>query len=186
MLDLDKDYIEKLYKDGLSIRKIGVLLGHSDKTIRNFMIENNISIQKRNCNEISDSIKRKIEQLYIDGFNPREIGEKVDLPASKIKSYLVHNDLWISITSLEKEELKYMYNIEKLTMREIATRKNCSLKKVEMAIKRFKIKKTKYCFNKIELNLLYTKYNISIAHIAEMKETTPYFVKKALKQYDIA
>lgn len=184
---LEKDYIQKLYmEDGLSLKKIGKMMGYSDKTIKKFMEENNIPVQRRNCSELPDEVKSEIELLYSQGLNPRKIGEKFNLSASKVKSYLVHNNLWENKPAIEKTELKYMYNVEKLSMREIAERNNCSLKKVQNAMKENHVKKTKYSFNEKELRLLYGKYHFSMAYIARMKNTTPHFVKKALKKYDIA
>ncbi len=187
MINISREEMIHLYHiEGLSLKKIGKELGCSDRTVKTFMIENNIEIQKRNLEEFSDKEKKEIEKLYEEGLNPREIGDEMGFSASKVKSYLVHNNIWIQMTSLEKKELKNMYQIQKLSIREIAKRKNCSSKRIQTALKRFKIKKIYYKFNKEELSLFYTKYHLSPYKIAQLKNSSAYFVKKALKEYNIA
>lgn len=187
MIQISRDEMIQLYHtEGLSLKKIGQKLGCSDKTVKAFMVENNIEIQKRNLEEFSDSEKKKIEELYSEGLNPREIGDEMGFTASKIKSYLVHNDLWIQMTSLEKKELKNMYQVQKLSIREIAKRKNCSTKRIQTALKQFKIRKIYYKFDKLELNLLYNKYHLSTWKIGQLTNTSAYFVEKALKEFQIA
>lgn len=187
MIQISRDEMIRLYHtEGLSLKKIANQLGCSDKTVKTFMVENNIEVQKRNLDEFSDEEKRKIEKLYSEGLNPREIGDEMRFTASKVKSYLVHNDLWIQMTALEKKELKNMYQIQKLSIREIADRKNCSPKRINTALKQFKIKKLYYKFNKVELDLLYNKYHLSAYKIGQLKNTSAYFVNKALKELQLA
>lgn len=183
--NLTKELVEKLYKEGFSIRKIGAKLGYSDKTIKNFMIANNIEFQKRNIEKLSTEIKNQINKLYYQGLNPREIGDVLNLSKSKVKSYLVQNNLWIKQEDLEKKELMQMYRVEKLTMIQIAERKNCSVKKVQLALKKYNIKKIYYKFNKTELQLFYSKYHMKPKKIALIKNTSVWFVNKALKEYNI-
>lgn len=180
------DMIQLYYTEGLSLKKIANQLGCSDKTVKAFMIENNIEVQKRNLDEFSNEEKRKIEKLYSEGLNPREIGDEMGFTASKVKSYLVHNNIWIQMTPLEKKELKNMYQVQKLSIREIANKKNCSIKRIQIALKQFKIKKIYYKFNKEELELFYSKYHLSPYKIAQLKNSSAYFVKKAIKEYNIA
>lgn len=182
---LTKLLVEDLYKSGLSIKKIGKQLGCSDKTIRTFMMENNIEIKTKNNEKLSDDIQNKIKTLYLDGFNPREISNELNITQSKIKSFLVSNNIWKSKEDLDKEELIYLYRIKKMSIRDIATLKKCSLKKVQNALKKYKIKKLNYIFNKEELILLYCKYNLSCNEIAKIKNTTKWFVEKALNEYNI-
>lgn len=138
MITISRDEMYHLYHiKGLSLKKIGKQLGCSDKTVKTFMLENNIEIQKRNLDVFSNAQKKKIEKLYCEGLNPREIGDKMDLTSSKVKSYLIHNGIWIQMTSLEKKELKDLYQIQKLSIREIAKIKGCSTKeKVIKAVHR--------------------------------------------------
>lgn len=182
---LTKSLVEDLYKSGLSIKKIGKQLGYSDKTIRNFMIENNIEIKTRNNEKLSKDIQNKIKTLYLDGFNPREIEEKLNIKQSKIKSFLISNNIWEVQEVLSKEELIDLYRIKKMSIRDIASLKKCSLKKVQNALKKYKIKKLNYIFNEEELTLLYCKYNLSYNEIAKIKNTTKWFVEKALNEYNI-
>lgn len=182
---LTKSLIEDLYKSGLSIKKIGKQLGYSDKTIRTFMDENNIKINIRNNEELNQDIKDEIILLYLNGLNPREISNELNITQSKIKSFLVSNNIWKSKEDLDKEELVYLYRIKKMSIRDIANLKKCSLKKVQNALKKYKIKKLNYIFNKEELTLLYSKYNLSCNEIAKIKNTTKWFVEKALNEYNI-
>ena len=182
---LTKSLVEELYKNGLSIKKIGKQLGYSDKTIRNFMVENNIKINIRNNEELNQDIKDEIILLYLNGLNPREISNELNITQSKIKSFLVSNNIWKSKEDLNKEELVYLYRIKKMSIRDIARLKKCSLKKVQNALKKYKIKKLNYIFNKEELTLLYSKYNLSCNEIAKIKNTTKWFVEKALNEYNI-
>lgn len=187
MITISRDEMYHLYHiEGLSLKKIGAKLGCSDKTVKAFMVENHIEIQKRNLDEISDSQKKEIESLYSAGMNPREIGEKMNLSQSKVKSYLIHNDIWIHMTEIEKKELKNMYQIQKLSIREIAEIKGCSVKKIQTALKRFNIKKIYYKFDKRELDLFYNKYHLTPYKIGKITNTSAYFVNKALKQFNIA
>jgi hypothetical protein len=186
MSELNRDEIEKMYNSGISIRKLGSIFHCSDRTMRNFMKENNISIQKRNLEEISEDVALSITSLYFDGLNPRQIGEIVELPASKVKSYLVSNDIWIGKESFTKEEITNLYVVKKMSIREIADLKNCSIKKVQLALSRFDVEKPQYTFNYKELYLLYSKYHFTIQEIAKVKNTSDWYVKKALKSYAIA
>lgn len=187
MITISRDEMYHLYHiEGLSLKKIGKQLGCSDKTVKTFMLENNIEIQKRNLDVFSNAQKKKIEKLYCEGLNPREIGDKMDLTSSKVKSYLIHNGIWIQMTSLEKKELKDLYQIQKLSIREIAKIKGCSTKKIQTALKQFKINKIYYKFNKRELDLFYNKYHLSAYKIGKLTNTSAYFVNKALKEYGIA
>ena len=103
---LTKSLIEDLYKSGLSIKKIGKQLGYSDKTIRTFMDENNIKINIRNNEELNQDIKDEIILLYLNGLNPREISNELNITQSKIKSFLVSNNIWKSKEDLDISQIK--------------------------------------------------------------------------------
>ena len=182
------ELINKLYyEENLSIKKIAKQVNLTDRTIRKFMEENHLKLkQNKDLQELSIDIKKDIEILYKEGYNPREISEKIFISQSKIKSYLISSNLWNKKNNLTKKELQEMYLVEKLTIREIANRKQCSIKKIELALKKFKIRKHKnYIFNERELEILYIKHNLSISKIARLKNSTNYFVKKALKEYNM-
>lgn len=181
---LTKELVENMYKEGTSIKNIGKELGYSDRTIKSFMIKNDIKIKTRNNDILSPEITKKIEIFYKNGLNSREIGEKLNLSTSKVKSYLITNGLWIKQDKISKEELVQMYLYEKLSIREIANKKNCSIKKVQLALDKNGIKKRTYIINPYELKL-FRDLGISISEIANQLNTSRYFVEKAMVQYKI-
>ena len=181
---LTKELVEDLYKTK-SIKQIGKELGFSDRTIKSFMLENGIEIKSRNIDKLDENISKSIENLYKNGLNPREIAEKLNLTQSKVKSYLVSNNIWEKNEELNKVELLDMNKYQKLSIREIAKIKNCSIKKVQLALNKYNIKRLEYKFNEIELKT-FLDLGFSINAIAQKKNVSRYIISKAIRNYGLA
>ena len=181
---MDKQIIYNKYcLQKKSLKAIAKEFHISDKTLIKFMNENNIPIRSKNLDEISKENKEMIEKLYKEGKNPREISEIILLPSSKIKSYLLNNNIWVSKEKLDKNEIKNLYLDKDLTVREIANMKDCSIKKIHNVTKNYQKRGCSYIFNRKELDLLYNKYCLPVTEIAKIKNTSRYYVLKSLEKY---
>ena len=177
------------YKELGSVKKVAAKHHVTDRTIEAILRKSKLIERKsKDTSEIPEETLAKIRELYAEKYNPRQISEMVNVTQSRVTNYLKKTGLYKTKgESFTEDELRRLYVTERKTIREIAILRNCSPKKVQLALEKFNIEKEiyQYQFSKQELEDLYVKHNLSMQKIADVKGLSVAQVKQALQTFGI-
>lgn len=154
--------IIKAYKEHQHMRRVGIMFDVPYKWLREFLIDNNIELNSQNTigttmpdekrKSIQNGLNKYVKNNNIIKFisitrNCNYCGNEFITEQNKQTgeykglycSISCSNKQYGKVNHLTKEDIEYLYNVEKLSTKEIAIKYNCSASAVYKAAKRLEV-----------------------------------------------